>query len=84
LKAHLKVVDIPTDELMKLLVSIAKNLEEQQNLSCEVVTLYDIYNVYNKEPKEKRIEEKEKSEMSTAFTFFRRRVFGIKWTGAYQ
>ncbi len=67
----LEQLPLPTDELMKLLVSVTKHLA-QRNLSVEVVTLHA-----RKAAKKKE----DVSEMRTAFTFFQRRIFGIKWTG---
>jgi hypothetical protein len=60
-----------TEELMKLLVSVAKHLA-QRNLTVEVVTL---------ETRKGGSKKENASEMETAFRFFQRRVFGIKWVG---
>lgn len=76
--AVLVTLSIPPDDLMKLLVSIAKNLQEQQSLSCEVVSLFQITHEKDKE------KESEPSEMTTAFRFFQRRVFGFRWSGVYD
>ena len=70
--AHLVLMNLPTEDLMRVMVSITKNLQ-LQSLTCEVVTLFQILS--EKESKT------EFSEMETAFRFFQRRVFGIKWTG---
>ena len=71
----LLTLDIPTEDLMRVMVSIAKSLE-LQSLTCEVVTLFQVLS--------EKDSQTEYSEMETAFRFFQRRVFGMRWTGAYD